>query len=382
MNVVNKGICIGGFRAAGIRKGKYGIALIVAEDVCKSAAVFTKNRIKGAHIPVMKKAVGDGLHAIVVNSGNANACTPTALKDAKTMANIAADALGINRRNVGVASTGIIGKPLDINTVEKLINEASQELGSSQRNSKDAVAAIMTTDMKPKMISVEQKGIVIGGICKGSGMVAPNLGTMLCFLTTNAKLSRVELQDSLKNSVRRSFNMLIIDDDMSPNDTVVLLSSGKKKCSKKDFQAVLDYVTIELTKMLAADGEGATKFIEVNVTGAKNRVDAENAVRLVLSSPLVKSMIYGRNPNWGRIVSKLGSGSSLKFNRMIIRFSSGKNSALVLERGVVGDLKNARAILDESRIIIDVHLGAGKAKATGWGCDLTPAYVRINARYN
>jgi glutamate N-acetyltransferase/amino-acid N-acetyltransferase len=241
----------------------------------------------------------------------------------------------------------------------------------------------MTTDTFPKQFSVEYKGIQVGGICKGAGMIAPNMATMLCFITTNAKIGKRGLQSALARSVEDSFNMLSVDGDQSTNDMVLLLSSGKKDCSLKDFQTALDAVTKNLAKMIAKDGEGATKFIEVEVRGTKNKATARKVVHAILDSPLIKTALYGENPNWGRIMAKLGSVVELDESKVDIFFESGKGKVKVAGGGVSAGKNNyAEDILKAKEVRIMVDLRSGRAYAVGWGCDLTPEYVKINAGYS
>jgi len=374
------GICIDGFKANGLKKGKYGLALIVNDKVCKSAGVFTRNNIKAAHILVNSKKLESGIQAIIVNSGNANCCVNTAMKDAKKMCEIAAKELDINSNQVAVASTGIIGRKLDLDAIEDLAKEAAESLSS--KGSRKAAKAIMTTDTFPKEVSFEFEGIKVGGIAKGAGMIAPNLATMLCFLTTNANLSRDELQGALSKSVENSFNMLSIDGDMSTNDTALLLSNGKKDCSVENFQRVLDHATLELAKMIARDGEGATKFIEVEVDGVSDAENARKGAKAVVSSSLVKAATHGENPNWGRIVSALGGVMGVDFEKVDIEFQSEKGKAEVVKQGELKDLKKAGDILKGKEIKILVNLNSGRKKATAFGCDLSQEYVRINAEYS
>ncbi|MFC2154372.1 bifunctional ornithine acetyltransferase/N-acetylglutamate synthase [Candidatus Altiarchaeota archaeon] len=383
-----RGVCTDGFKAAGIRKKGYGVALIAAYAPCKAAGVFTKDSVKAAPVVLSKKRVKGDIQTIISNSGCANACTPKGLEDAEEMASIAAKTLGLNPSDVAVASTGLIGKKLDLKTIKSLTKEAATQLSSSGKASLQAAKAIMTTDTKPKQYSIEYHGVQVGGIAKGAGMIHPDLATMLCFITTNAKLTKRILQSCLKKSAGQSFNMLSIEGDMSTNDTVLLLSSGEKVVKTSVFQNMLDQVTRELAKMIAKDGEGASKFIEVQFKGASTRKDAEKAAKAIVSSPLVKTAIYGQNPNWGRIAAKAGEVIKVKFDKMSITFSSNNGKAKVLSKGVgiksgnAKTLRLARKILTSKEIQIVVDLGEGKSEATAWGCDMTPEYVRINAEYN
>ncbi len=379
---INSGICIDNFRASGIKEEKYGIALIVNDKICETAGVFTTNSIKGAHILVDRKKIENGFQAIVINSGNANACVKSGIRDAKKMCEMAGRELSIDPRHIGVASTGIIGRKLNLEKIKDLTKKASSRLSDSPEGSKGAAKAIMTTDTKLKQISFEYKGIKIGGIAKGAGMIAPDLATMLCFLTTNAALNRKTLQNALERAVNDSFNLLVIDGDMSTNDTVILMSNGKKSCNSKDFQYLLNYVTREMAKLMARDGEGATKFLEVELQGAKTVNDARAGAKAIVSSSLVKTAVFGENPNWGRITAAIGSKIKFDFEKTDILLESMGESAYVVKKGRVIDLDKVRDILKGRDIRIIVNLNSGKEKAMVWGCDLTPKYVEINAGYN
>ena len=376
------GICIGGFTASGARKGKYGLALIVADKVCRTAAVFTRNKIKASPVLLDMEKLGNGFQAIAANSGNANACVKEGMVDAERMCHLAAEETGVRVENVGVASTGIIGRPMDMKVIEELIKEAAQTLSASHDGSRKAAEAIMTTDTMVKELSVEYNGVKVGGIAKGAGMISPDMATMLCFISTNADLGRNELQSALAEAVDESFNMLVIDGDMSTNDMVLLLSNHSKKCSLADFKHALKYFTREMAKRMALDGEGATKYLEVEVKGAKSREDARKSARAIASSSLVKTALYGENPNWGRITAALGSVTDFLFEETDIIFESSEGRVVVLEKGEVGDLKKARNVLGEKELKLTVDLNLGESAATAYGCDLTPQYVEINAGYN
>ncbi len=378
----NSGICINNFRANGVRKGKYGIAIISNERVCDTVGVFTKNSILAAPISVTKRKIEGGLNAIIANSGNANACVPDGIRDAEDMCKIAGRELNINPANIGVASTGIIGKRVDMKVIADLTMMAARGLSSSPEGSKRAVKAIMTTDTFPKEISVEYRGIKVGGIAKGAGMIAPNMATTLCFMTTNADFDRKKLQTALNHAVEDSFNMLVVDGDMSTNDMVLLMSDRTRKCNFDEFQELLSYAAKELAKMIATDGEGATKFIEVEVRGAKNREDARIGARAIVTSPLIKTAIFGENPNWGRVVAALGSKIKFRFENLDILFESGKRKAVVVKQGRVKNLKDAQKILKNRNIRIIANLNSGKESATAFGCDMGYDYVRINAGYS
>ncbi|MFH1834673.1 MAG: bifunctional glutamate N-acetyltransferase/amino-acid acetyltransferase ArgJ [Methanobacteriota archaeon] len=378
-----RGVCIKGFKAFGLKEGKVGVAVIYSDRLCQTAGVFTKNSVKAAPVIVSGKNIKNGLQAIVANSGQANACVKNGVADALSMCKKTAETLGISPKNVGVASTGVIGKAVKIAEVEKLIEKTVGKLGCSKTKSLKAVKAIMTTDTKPKMCSAKYKDIEVGGIMKGSGMIAPNMATMLCFLTTNADIGADKMNDALANSVEKSFNRVVVDGDESTNDTVLLMSNMKEKCKLSDFVKMLDYVTESLAKQMAADGEGATKLIEFTVVHGRDEKSAKKIVNAVLSSPLVKTAVYGENPNWGRIIGKIGSVEKIDFEKIELEFSSGRKKAVALHfGGRGGDRKKVGEILKSSEIKIKVDLNSGKGSATGWGCDLSEKYVKINAEYN
>ena len=404
------GVCLGGFRAKGLRGKKYGLMIISNSTACETAAVFTKNYIKAAPVIVDMERISQGakLKVIVANSGCANACTAQeGIDDAKSMCAQAADALGISELEVGVSSTGLIGSKLDMNVISSMIDECSKELEEfsdnlnntenlkdnlnniksielRRRASLDAARAIMTTDTKEKMISVNYRGIEIGAIAKGAGMIAPDMATMLCFITTNAKLSKGDLQGCLTDSVEDSFNMLVIDGEMSTNDTVMLLSECTCECSLPDFKFALDYVTKDMAKKIAQDGEGATKFIEVEVRGAERKQIARAAAKAIASSSLVKTAIYGENPNWGRIAGKLGSVIELDFEKTDIFFEGDRGRVCMVEEGMAKkDIRSeAEDLLRGDHIKIIVNLNSGDFEATAYGCDMTEEYIRVNAEYN
>ncbi|MEA3254368.1 MAG: bifunctional glutamate N-acetyltransferase/amino-acid acetyltransferase ArgJ [Candidatus Altiarchaeota archaeon] len=378
---IDCGVCIDNFRASGVREGGYGVALIVNESPCETAAVYTTSNLKAAPVLVTKEKIMKGrLQAVIANSGNANACVRDGVDDAKRMCEIAGRELDLNPGNIGVASTGIIGRRLDMDLIERLTGKAATELSTGGGG--DAARAIMTTDTLDKQLSFEYKGIKIGGICKGAGMIAPNLATMLCFLTTNADLSRSELQDSLNKVVEDSFNMLVVDNDMSTNDMVLLMSNGGVKCELNDFGFLLDYITKGFVKLMAFDAEGATKFLEVELLGALDRDSARAGAKSIVSSSLVKTALYGENPNWGRIAAAVGVVTEFDLMKFDLVFESGDERAVVVKKGNPGDLERARKILKHKQIKVTVNLNLGEESAVAWGCDLSPEYVKINAEYS
>ncbi len=396
MEIIEGGICaVEGVLASGSRKGKYGVAIIVSKENT-SAAVFTSNKVVAAPVIITKEAVKDGkISAIVANSGNANCFTGNeGLNNAKKMAGRVADKLNIGSNDVAVASTGIIGRKMPMDIINALIDESIDTLENSPEASFAAAEAIMTTDTFSKEIAVQvtlnDGNIVkIGGITKGSGMIAPNMGTMLCFITTDVKASSNELKSALKKAVSKSFNMVVIDGDESTNDTVLLISNGKSGRIDDNFQEALDYICIELAKMMAKDGEGATKYMEVTVNGAKSENDAKEAAKSITGSSLVKTALFGADPNWGRIVAAVGySGAQMNEDWLDVTFKSEDKDVLIVRRGHIiatedsEELKIAEKIMknDEIRIIVDLNLG--EYSATAFGCDLSYDYVRINSEYS
>jgi len=382
IKATSSGICIDSFSASGAKIGRYGVALIHNPTVCRTAAVFTKSSLRGAHIAVDERRLSTGMQSVIVNSGNANAYVEGGERDAEEMCRIAGGLLGVDRKLVGVASTGITGRKIDTGKIREVAEKVAASLKNSGEGSMKAAQAIMTTDTKPKMVSYEYKGIKVGAIAKGSGMIAPNMATLLCFVTTNADLPRKELQKALSESVEGSVNLLVIDGDMSPNDTVLLLSDAKKPCNRRDFQYLLDHALKEITKLLAKDGEGAEKFLEVVVKGVATKQKARSAAKAIVSSSLVKSAFCGENPNWGRIIAAVAAKEKIKLVRASLAFESGDTKAYVLKRGKSMKLEPAEKVLKARDIRVILDLGEGKESATAWGCDLTEEYVRINAEYN
>ena len=383
-----------GFSACGVKEGKKGIALIVSEKEAQCALMITENKVKAAPLIVSKEHAKGKVRGIVANSGNANAYTgKDGLKDAKQMCEIAAGELGVKAEEVIVASTGVIGRRLDMEVISKQIKKVSKTLSGKSECSLAAAKAIMTTDTKPKMVSVKTtlktgEEVEIGGICKGAGMIAPHLNhaTMLCFLTTNACVPKRKIKNALESAVKQSFNMTVIDGDMSTNDMVVLLANGTAGNSDIDgnFQEALDYVTKELAKKIVKDGEGATKYIEVRVENAKSEADARKAARAVVSSNLVKTAVYGGDPNWGRIIAAIGrSGADFDPAKVSLYIEDVclVRAGKVLAFADTPELKNAERAIASKEIKITAELNAGEHSATAYGCDMSPEYVRINAEY-
>ncbi|WP_414468836.1 bifunctional ornithine acetyltransferase/N-acetylglutamate synthase [Methanobacterium sp. ACI-7] len=396
MEIIEGGICaVDGVLASGSRKGKYGVTVIVNKDSTASA-VFTSNKIVAAPVIVSKEAVKDGhISVIVANSGNANCFTgEKGLNDANSMAKAVADKLGYKSEDVAVASTGIIGRKMPMDIINGLIDESLETLENSPEASFAAAEAIMTTDTYSKEISVKttlNDGSIatIGGITKGSGMIAPNMGTMLCFITTDINASSDELQKTLKKAVDKSFNMVVVDGDESTNDTVILTSSRKSGKIDENFQKALDFVCIELAKMMAKDGEGATKYMEVTVEGAVSLKDAEDSAKSIVGSSLVKTALFGADPNWGRVVAAVGySGAQMDENRVDITFESEDECVNIVKKGSITasegskELEIAEKIMKTDEIKIIVNLNIGEYSATAYGCDLSYDYVKINSEYS
>ncbi|MDD1739558.1 MAG: bifunctional ornithine acetyltransferase/N-acetylglutamate synthase [Methanothrix sp.] len=390
MKRVEGGICaVSGVSAAGVRRGRHGLALIVASGA--AAGMFTTNRVRAAPLEVTaQNLVGGHLDGVIANSGCANAYTgPRGLEDARSMARLLAGFLGTDETKIGVASTGVIGRYLDLGQIQSLFLEASANLRSDGTASMDAERAIMTTDTRPKEIAVEHGGLRVAGIVKGAGMIEPNVATMLCFLYTDAVISAERLHDCLADAVKDSFNMLTVDGDTSTNDTVLITATGRATGREEDLREALRYVCMELARMMARDGEGASKYFEVSVTGAASEKDARLAAKAVARSSLVKTAVYGADPNWGRIICAVGySGAEMDPTRITLglegksREGSASRVSLV-ERGKIVDnvLDRAQEIMKGEEIIINIDLSLGSASARGFGCDLTHEYVNVNANY-
>lgn len=387
MKEIEGGICaVKGVSAWGVKQGKYGLALIRAKG--NAAGVFTRNRVIAAPCILTKQHLERGeLSGVIVNSGNANAFTGLeGLEDARTMAILAAGKLGIDATRVGVASTGIIGRRLDMEIIRSQLDKVENALTDRYEGSAQSARAIMTTDTFKKEVAVElSDGIRIGGIAKGSGMIEPNMGTMLAFIYTDAILDTATLKQCLHSAVDKSFNMVVVDGDTSTNDMALITATGQSGTpDPARFQAGLDKVCITLARMIAKDGEGATRLIESRVRGAASHRDAVLAAKAIVRSSLVKSAVFGRDPNWGRVVAAVGySGAMVDPDRISLNFAGQNISADVVYRGRVletlpGILKE---IMGSDEIMINVDLGMGSDNARAWGCDLSYDYVRINAEY-
>ncbi len=401
MKQMEGGVCAAkGYKAAGIycgirkNKSKKDLALIVSETRAACACVYTQNLVKGAPIAVTKANVADGYAcAIICNSGNANTCNANGVEIAETMCDLLGVALGIPSGDVVVASTGVIGKPLDIEPIANGIAPLVAALGD---DSNAAAEAIMTTDVKKKEIAFEfilgGKACHIGGICKGSGMIQPNMATMLGFITTDAAISPAMLQKALSEDVPNSFNMVSIDGDTSTNDMVTVLANGmagnKPVTTEGEdfsaFKAALSAVTQYLSRSIAGDGEGATKLIVCQLKGAKDHAGAVKLSKSVINSPLVKCAMFGADANWGRVLCALGyAGVPTDVHKIGVTFSSAAGAVEVCKNGtgVAFSEELAKKVLSESEISIEITLGEGEASATAYGCDLTYDYVKINGDY-
>ncbi|WP_340820521.1 bifunctional ornithine acetyltransferase/N-acetylglutamate synthase [Methanolobus sp. WCC4] len=392
MKFIEGGICaVEGVRAGGIKPGKMGLAVIQAEG--NAAGVYTRNKVIAAPLVVTRDHISKTgkLSGVIVNSGNANAFTGVqGLADARIMASSLASKLGVEEELIGVASTGVVGRKLDTSWITTHLNEVLDLMGEDADASMSAARSIMTTDTVPKEIAIEMdSGIRIAGIAKGSGMIEPNMGTMLGFVYTDAEVDPDVLQSCLTVAVDKSFNMIVVDGDTSTNDMVLLTATGQSGITPEiaDLQAGLDLVLTELAKMIAIDGEGATKLIESKVTGAATEEDACLVAKAIVRSPLVKSAIFGQDPNWGRVVVAAGySGADMDQTKISLSFSAGTEVVELVKDGEVvkndeDALKSLKSIMNQDEIFIITDLGMGHESATAWGCDLTYDYVRINAEY-
>lgn len=398
---VQGGVCAPkGFKANGIHCGirknrdKRDFALIVSDVRAAAAGVYTSNLVKGAPVIVTKENLSDGFaQAIICNSGNANTCNADGIAVARGMCKLVEKYGGIAEKDVIVASTGVIGQKLDITPMSEHIDELWGGLGD---NSEYASEAIMTTDTVAKSVAVEFKidGVTcrIGAIAKGVGMVCPNMATNLIFLTSDVNISPEMLQAALSADVKTSFNMVSVDGDQSTNDTCCILANGlagnneinEKGKAFNAFKKALNYCTVRLSRMIAKDGEGATKLIECKVIGAKSAKDAKIIARTVIKSSLVKAAMFGADANWGRVLCAIGyAGVELDVNKIDVEFSSRKGALPVCKDGYGVDFDEdvAKVILSEDEVTIGVNLNAGSAKAVAWGCDLTYDYVKINGDY-
>ena len=402
MKACNGGVCApAGFRAAGVHcgirknKSKKDLALIYSDTPCAAAAVYTQNLVKGAPITVTRENIADGrAQAVLCNSGNANTCNADGPAVARRMCELAASACGLDPRDVIVASTGVIGQRLDISPIEASIGALKDAL--SETGSRDAAEAIMTTDTARKEVAVAFTvgGVEcrLGGIAKGSGMIHPNMATMLVFLTTDCAISSELLQKALATDAADSFNMISIDGDTSTNDMVSILANGKagnppitaEGPDYDAFAAALAFVTRTLCRSIAKDGEGATKLLECRVSGARSLTDARTVAKSIICSSLVKAAMFGADANWGRVLCAIGySGAPVDVTKVGVSFTSAAGTIEVCRggAGVPFSEEEAKKILTEREIGVVITLGDGEGSATAWGCDLTYDYVKINGDY-
>ena len=389
MKNIKGGICaVKGVRANGLKQGKNGLAIMVADArKLATAGVFTRNKVIAAPLIITKSYLEKGdLLAIIANSGCANAFTgEKGLIDAKWMAEILAQKMKYEPFEIGVASTGVIGRNLDRNWIGGHLDEVFDQLSDTEEASEAAARAIMTTDLVMKEIAIElDNGVRIGGISKGSGMIEPNMGTMLAFLYTDAILSKETLETCLRKAVDKTFNMVVVDGDTSTNDMALITATGYHECEEDVFQMGLNHVCESLAKMIAKDGEGASRLVEARVKGARSPEDARLAAKAIVRSPLVKTAIFGKDPNWGRVIAAAGySGADIDQARISLKFSDNIREVLLVDSGriVEGKLDALKGIMESKEIIIEVDIGLGDSEATAWGCDLTYDYVKINAMY-
>ncbi len=378
-------ICaVEGVRASGMKEGKFGLALIRATGT--AAGVFTQNLVKAAPIELMRKQIKKGtMEAAIINSGCANAYTgKRGYRDAVEMTVLAGSALGVDPEKVGVASTGVIGRYLDLPLIQRQCETVAHTIDRTPESEKRTAEAIMTTDTFPKHALVQKESFSVGGITKGSGMIAPNMGTMLAFIYTDAEVEAKKLTQYLKQATRRTFNRVVVDGDMSTNDIALCTATGESgKVNPAEFSQALEECCRSLARQIAADGEGATKLIEVTVRGAQKEESAAKVARTIIESPLVKTAVYGEDPNWGRVVAAAGrAGVEFDPNAVSLWISDGaRHYPLVKSGEIIADLKKAKEAMHGKKVIFILDLATGKAEATAWGCDLTERYVEINGRY-
>lgn len=402
MEIINGGVCAAkGYKANGIHCGirknrdKKDLSLIFSEVPASAAAVYTTNLVKGAPLTVTKKHLENGVaQAVICNSGNANTCNADGIMIADKMCELISDKLGISSDDVVVASTGVIGQPLDIEPIKAGMSELAG--GLSYDGSSSASEGIMTTDTHQKEIAVEfelsGKTCRIGGIAKGSGMIHPNMATMLVFITSDVAISSKMLKKALSNDIQNTFNMLSIDGDTSTNDMVTVLANGlagNEEITEENedfsvFMKALNTVTVNLCREIAGDGEGATKLLECKVSGAKDLETAKTVAKSVVCSSLLKAAMFGSDANWGRVLCAIGySGADVDVTKIDVAFRSKAGTISVCENGsgIEFSEENAKKILLENEIEILVNLNSGEVSSVAWGCDLTYDYVKINGDY-
>lgn len=401
MKTITGGICAAkGYKAAGIHcgirknKSKKDLSLIISEKPASAAAVYTTNLVKGAPLLVTKKHISNGVaQAIICNSGNANTCNSNGIEIAEQTCKLVAEALQMDKTDIVVASTGVIGQPLDIAPIKAAIPSLVASLGD---NSDAAAEGIMTTDTTKKEIAVEfeldGKTCRIGGIAKGSGMIHPDMATMLVFITTDCAISSEMLRKALSSDIKDTFNMVSVDGDTSTNDMVTVLANGMagniEINSEGDafniFMKALNTVTVYLCRAIAGDGEGATKLLECKVHGAAASETAKTVAKSVICSSLTKAAMFGADANWGRVLCAIGySKANVDVSKIDVAFTSAAGTVAVCKNGagITFSEELAKTILTECEITIDINLNSGSYSSTAWGCDLTYDYVKINGDY-
>ena len=380
-----RSICaVRGVRACGMKEGKYGLALIRASGT--AAGVFTENLVRAAPIELMRTQIKKGtMEAVIANSGCANAYTgKKGYADAVAMTEYAGSALNIEPDLVGVASTGVIGRYLDLQLIQRQCEEIAPKIDRTPEAETLAAQAIMTTDTFAKHALVQRETFNVGGITKGSGMIAPNMGTMLAFIYTDAGIGPKPLLQALRQATRRTFNRVVVDGDTSTNDIALCTATGEAgRVNPADFSPALEECCRLLARQIATDGEGATKLLEVTVKGARKEEWAAKVARTIIESPLVKSAVYGEDPNWGRVIAAAGrAGVDFDPNAISLWISDENMKYPLVDSGkIIADLKKAKEAMHGRKVIFVLDLGAGKEEATAWGCDLTERYVEINGRY-
>ena len=402
MNIISGGVCAAkGFKANGVHCGirknhsKKDLALIVSDVPATAAAVYTTNLVKGAPLTVTKNNISNGIaQAVICNSGNANTCNADGIEIAEKMCALVEEATGISAKDVVVASTGVIGQPLNVTPIAEHMAVLTE--GLSYEGSLNAAQAIMTTDTISKEIAVEftvgGKNCRMGGIAKGSGMIHPNMATMLVFITTDCAISAQMLQKALSSDITNTFNMLSIDGDTSTNDMVAVLANGMAGNAEinaegedfSTFMKALNTLTINLCRTIAGDGEGATKLLECTVSGADTLEAAKIAAKSVICSSLLKAAMFGADANWGRVLCAIGySGADVDVSKVDVSFRSAKGEVAVCKdgAGIPFSEEIAKEVLLEKEIDILISVGNGPYCASAWGCDLTYDYVKINGDY-
>lgn len=402
MKLINGGVTAArGFKASGVHCGirrntsKNDLSLIMSDVPCSAAAVYTTNLVKGAPLTVTKAHIKDGrAQAVICNSGNANTCNADGIEIAEGMAQLVAEKTAISASDVVVASTGVIGQPLSLEPIQNGMDELVAKL--SDDGSHEAALGIMTTDTVAKEVAVEftcgGRICRIGGIAKGSGMIHPNMATMLVFITTDCAIAPELLQKALSGDIQNTFNMISIDGDTSTNDMVTVLANGLAGNAEitsegedySTFMKALNTVTVALCRMIAGDGEGATKLLECKVSGAKTLDIAKTVAKSVICSSLLKAAMFGADANWGRVLCAIGySGAAVDVNKIDVSFKSDKGTIAVCKNGAGIEFseEKAKEILLEKEIEISVDLNDGEYSSAAWGCDLTYDYVKINGDY-